>query len=122
MLNLYLRVVKTTSETAWLTDLEQEAANSFNAGAAPLIRAVLYEYQNKSIIAVLAYHAVADGRSLSYVIRDLLNATNGKYTGVYAMPPPIDDYTDLPENTLSDFPASDADIILHNQPAPYVNV
>jgi hypothetical protein len=110
-----LRIVKATSETAWVADLEHEAINRFHAASAPLIRAVLYEYQNKSVIALIAHHSIADGRSLSFVIRDLLNATNGKYAEPYAMPPSLDDYANLPKNTLSQFPASDADIALHNQ-------
>ena len=110
-----LRIVKATSETAWVADLEHEAINRFHAASAPLIRAVLYEYQNKSVIALIAHHSIADGRSLSFVIRDLLNATNGKYAEPYVMPPSLDDYTDLPKNALSQFPASDADIALLSQ-------
>jgi hypothetical protein len=115
-----LRIVKATFETAWIADLEHEAINRFHAASAPLIRAVLYEYQNKSVIALIAHHAIADGRSLSFVIRDLLNATNGKYTEPYAMPPSLDDYTDLPKNTLSQVPVSDADIALLSQLPPAV--
>ncbi|WP_426669699.1 condensation domain-containing protein [Mucilaginibacter sp. McL0603] len=110
-----LRIVKATSETEWVADLEHEAINRFHAASAPLIRAVLYEYQNKSVIALIAHHSIADGRSLSFVIRDLLNATNGKHAEPYAMPPSLDDYTDLPKNTLSQFPASDADVALFSQ-------
>jgi hypothetical protein len=110
-----LRVVKTTSKAAWITDLEHEAINRFHPASAPLIRAVLYEYKNKSAIALIADHAIADGRSLSFVIRDLLNATNEKYAEPYAMPPSLDNYTDLPKNMLSQFPVNDADIALFGQ-------
>jgi hypothetical protein len=110
-----LRAVKATSKAAWIADLEHEAINRFHAASAPLIRVVLYEYKNKSAIALIADHAIADGRSLSFVIRDLLNATNGKYAEPYAMPPSLDDYTDLPKNTLSQFPVNDADIALFGQ-------
>ncbi|MEN0053290.1 MAG: condensation domain-containing protein [Mucilaginibacter sp.] len=116
-----LRIVTTTSATAWITDVEQEAVNRFHAASAPLTRVVLYEYKNKTVIALWAHHAIADGRSLSYVMRDLLNATNGIYGSPYAMPPSIDDFTDLPKDTLSQFPAGDGDIALHNQAPEVLN-
>jgi hypothetical protein len=70
----------------------------FFAWAITLVRAAIYEFENQSVIALTAHHAISDGRSLTCVLRDLLNAMNGKYASPYIMPPSIDSYTDLPEN------------------------
>ena len=113
-----LKVVKNTNETAWVTALEHEIVQRFNSTAAPLIRAVIYEYQNQSVIALIAHHAISDGRSMTFVFRDLLNAMNGKYGIPHNMPPSMDAYTDLPENAVGQIPASEADILLFKQQPP----
>ncbi|MEN0053289.1 MAG: condensation domain-containing protein [Mucilaginibacter sp.] len=102
-----LKVVKTTGETAWVSELEQDMVQRFDSTSAPLVRAALYEYENQTVIALTAHHSISDGRSLTYALRDLLNALNGKYAQPYDMPPAMDLYTDLPENALNEISIPD---------------
>jgi len=111
-----LKVVKTTSENAWVAELEHDTTQRFDSTSAPLVRAAVYEFENQSVIALTAHHAISDGRSLTYVLRDLLNAMNGKHAEPYAMPLSIDSYTDLPENAVGQIPVSDEVIAAFKQP------
>ena len=79
-----LKVVKSISETAWVAELQHDIAQRFDSSSAPLVRAALYEFENKSVITLTAHHSISDGRSMTYVLRDLLNAMNGKYAPCYA--------------------------------------
>jgi hypothetical protein len=111
-----LKVVKTTAENAWVAELEYDTTQRFDSTSAPLVRVAVYEFEKQSVIALTAHHAISDGRSLTYALRDLLNAMNGKYASPYVMPPSIDSYTDLPENAVNGIPVSDEVIAAFKQP------
>jgi hypothetical protein len=52
--------------------MELEVSIPFNAGHAPLVRAVLLHEANRAVLIFVAHHSIADGHSIAFVIRDLL--------------------------------------------------
>ncbi len=59
----------------WQTWLEQELARPFGEGVAPLIRCLYLEMPSpeRSVLALVFHHAVADGRSGNELLRRLLD-------------------------------------------------
>ncbi|WP_114941259.1 condensation domain-containing protein [Mucilaginibacter endophyticus] len=105
-----LKIVKTATPDAWVSELEQDTVQRFDSTCAPLMRAAVYESDNQSVIALTAHHAISDGRSLSFVLRDLLNAIDGKIAPAYDMPPSMDSYTEKSRNAANEI-AVDKEII-----------
>lgn len=72
-----VRVVQRQSLQQWQQEVEQEIATPFLWWQAPLVRVVLVHSSNdeqSSELIVICHHAVADGISASYLIRDILQA------------------------------------------------
>jgi hypothetical protein len=90
-----LRIVQHTELNSWKIELQHEQATRFTATRSPLVRAVLYEYEDRSVIILSAHHSIADGRSLSYVIHDLLNTMDGKLAQSNTIPLATDDHVGL---------------------------
>lgn len=105
------KVVQHTENNSWEAELQQEHINRFNPSKGPLVRAVLYEYAHRSVIILSAHHSIADGRSLSYVINDLLNVMNGHFTMPNTMPLAMDEYAGLVMDDLSKLPINEADFV-----------
>lgn len=61
-------------DASWEAMVGQELATPFAPHAAPLVRAVLIRGDARSILILAAHHAVADGMSLAYLVRDILRA------------------------------------------------
>jgi hypothetical protein len=57
----------------------------------PLMRAVVASGQNgKSVLVLACAHAICDGISLTYCVRDLLQALSGQSLGILSMPRSLD--------------------------------
>lgn len=72
-----LRVVQRQSENHWQREVEQEIATPFVWSQAPLVRVVLVHSSNDaelSELIVLCHHSIADGISVTNLIRDILQA------------------------------------------------
>jgi hypothetical protein len=63
--------------SSWRYEVAKELATPFDAQQAPLVRAVLMHGQNESVLIIAAHHSIADGLSVSYIIRDILQALQG---------------------------------------------
>jgi hypothetical protein len=72
-----LRIVEEDPETCWEADVGQELATPFDPHGAPLVRAVLIEGIRDTALVLVAHHAIADGMSLAYLVRDTLRALTG---------------------------------------------
>jgi Condensation domain len=72
--NIPLRVVKRQSEEQWQQEVEQEIAHPFDWNQAPLIRMVLVHATDVSELIITCHHALADGISTVYLLRDILQA------------------------------------------------
>lgn len=81
-----LRVVQRESEQQWQRYVEQELSTPFVWAEAPLIRTVLLHSTDISELIVLCHHAIADGLSALYLIRDILQALTNSDTSVQPLP------------------------------------
>jgi NRPS condensation-like uncharacterized protein len=73
-----LRVVQGNNVVQrWESEMELELSKPFNAQQAPLVRAVLLHEANRAVCILMAHHSIADGLSIAFVIRDLLQALSG---------------------------------------------
>ncbi|MCF2489299.1 condensation domain-containing protein [Dyadobacter sp. CY347] len=93
-----LRVVHVQQDYRWEQEVEKELSIRFNTEEAPLLRVVLVQKTESTVLILVANHTVADGSSLSYLTRDILLAATGKT--LEPMEPQVsnDQTLDLPED------------------------
>lgn len=73
-----LRLVARTDDQHWQAELEVELARSVDLQVAPLLRVVLLQSGTESELIILCHHAIADGLSGVYLMRDVLQGLGGK--------------------------------------------
>jgi NRPS condensation-like uncharacterized protein len=74
-----LRVVHGIDVTQrWEFETELELSIPFDPANAPLVRVVLLHEEQRAVCLFVIHHSIADGRSVAFVIRDLLQALSGK--------------------------------------------
>lgn len=81
-----LRVVKRHSDSQWQQEVEQELANPFDYHQAPLIRVVLLQGNDVSELIVTCAHAISDGMSSVFLLKDILQAMNSSDTPPTVLP------------------------------------
>jgi NRPS condensation-like uncharacterized protein len=67
-----LKVLERTHEQQWQQELEAELSRSFDWSTAPLVRVLLLQSETMSELIVTCHHAIADGLSAAYLIRDIV--------------------------------------------------
>ena len=83
-----LRVVQENNVVQrWESEIELELSIPFNARQAPLVRAVLLYEANQAVFILVAHHSIADGVSIAFVIRDILQALSGNPIGLLPLLP-----------------------------------
>ena len=83
-----LRVIQANDATLrWKLEMEVELSIPFDPEDAPLVRAVLLHEPDQAVVIVVAHHSIADGRSVAFVIRDLLRALSGEDIDVLPLLP-----------------------------------
>jgi NRPS condensation-like uncharacterized protein len=87
-----LKVLNVDEGYRWEHEVEKELAVRFNTAEGPLLRVVLVQKPASTVLILTAHHAVADGTSLSYLIRDILTAVGGSELPVMN-PQPSNDQT-----------------------------
>lgn len=93
-----LRVVDGNSLERWESVLEAEMANPFQSNQVPLVRAVLIQQDHGAKFILAAHHAIADGISFSFLMRDLLSALNGETLEALPMPVSLDTFLAIKKN------------------------
>jgi NRPS condensation-like uncharacterized protein len=73
-----LRLVARTDDRQWQAELEVELARSLDWQVAPLLRVVLLQSGAKSKLMIICHHAIAEGLSGVYLMRDILQGLAGK--------------------------------------------
>ncbi|MET7257175.1 condensation domain-containing protein [Dyadobacter fermentans] len=76
-LHIPLRVVHAEQNYRWEQEVEKELSARFNTAKGPLLRVVLVQKTDSTVLILAANHTVADGTSLSYLTRDILLAVTG---------------------------------------------
>ncbi|WP_420155507.1 condensation domain-containing protein, partial [Siphonobacter sp.] len=97
-LNIPLRMIEVGEEYRWEVEVEKELSVRFNTAEGPLLRVVLVQKPQRTVLILVANHTVADGTSLNYLVRDLLLAVTG--TELKSMDPQVsnDETLGLPED------------------------
>ncbi|MCF0072182.1 condensation domain-containing protein [Dyadobacter sp. CY261] len=103
-----LRVVNVQQDYRWEQEVEKELSVRFNTNEGPLLRVVLVQKPQRTVLIVAANHTVADGSSLNFLVRDILLAVSGKELEPMAPQVSNDQTLDLPE----DLPARTVDQVL----------
>ncbi|CAN1209536.1 condensation domain-containing protein [Tumidithrix helvetica PCC 7403] len=67
-----LRVLLREDDLQWQRELEVEMSKSFDWAIAPLARVVLLQSDICSELIVTCHHSIADGMSVAYLIRDIV--------------------------------------------------
>jgi hypothetical protein len=73
-----LRVVSGDMSEIWKREMALELATPFPLNDGLLVRVVLIHEESKSTVIVSAHHSIADGLSLTFIVRDLLKALSGR--------------------------------------------
>jgi len=77
-LHIPLRVVHAEQNYRWEQEVEKDLSIRFNTAEGPLLRVVLVQKTDRTVLILAANHTVAYGTSLSYLTRDILLAVTGK--------------------------------------------
>ena len=81
-----LRVV-TSPGAQWQREIAEEVNEPFTPDQAPLFRAVLLHQETHCTFILSAHHAVSDGFSLIFLLRDILLALSGHALGALLLAP-----------------------------------
>jgi hypothetical protein len=97
-----LRVVQERNATQrWEFQAELEFSIPFNPAQAPLVRAVLLHEEQRAVCLLAIHPSIADGRSVAFVIRDLLQALSGKPLARLPVPPSLEEILGITSNGIS---------------------
>ncbi|MCF0064431.1 condensation domain-containing protein [Dyadobacter chenwenxiniae] len=97
-LHIPLRVVHAQQGYRWQQEVEKELSVRFNTEEGPLLRVVLVQNTDSTVLILVANHTVADGTSLSVLTRDILLAVTGKELEPMAPQVSNDETLDMPED------------------------
>jgi hypothetical protein len=87
-----LRIVQRGQAGAnWETEFARELASPIDPEHAPLMRATLLPEPDRVTCILSTHHAIADGMSVAFVVRDLLQALSGATLQPLAVLPAYDD-------------------------------
>ena len=116
-----LRIVQRQSSQHWEREVERELGIPFVWTQAPLIRSVVVHSPNISELIVTCHHAIADGLSALYLIRDILSALANKNAAPQLEPlpllPPVQNLisSEVHYNSVSLDPTSDKVNLLNEE-------
>lgn len=97
-LQIPLRVLDVDNDFKWEQEVEKELAVRFNTEEGSLFRVVLLQKPQDTVLILVANHTLADGSSLMYLFRDLLNAVTGQITHPLTAQKSNDETLGLPED------------------------
>lgn len=84
-------------ERLWQQEVMRECRRAFPLETGPLVRFVLVRNENWSYLLVTGHHAICDGKSLTYLIRDVLEVVSSPEALPVMLPaPPAIDRTTVP--------------------------
>jgi hypothetical protein len=71
----------------WMKEAERQLDLRFNPSSGPLMRATVFHSPGRAQIVLTFHHAIADGMSGAFVLRDLMIALSGQPIGTLAAKP-----------------------------------
>lgn len=125
-----LRVVQEPNATQrWDLETELELSIPFDPNKAPLVRAVLLHEDQRAVCLVVTHHSISDGRSIAFVIRDLLQALSGKPIERLPLIPSLEETLNIsstsngnagPENETDSSPEAPGAYVSENETRPRI--
>jgi hypothetical protein len=117
-----LRVVQgNNASQRWESEIELELSIPFDARQAPLVRAVLLYEANQAVFIVVAHHSIADGLSIAFVIRDVLQVLAGNPIGLLRLLPAQEEILGVTRSdTVKPEPSNNMNYTLPVRPATYL--
>jgi Condensation domain len=73
-----IRQIIRIDDQQWQQELEVELSHSLDWQTAPLLRVVLVQSETESELIIICHHAIADGLSGIYLMRDVIQGLGGK--------------------------------------------
>jgi Condensation domain/Phthiocerol/phthiodiolone dimycocerosyl transferase C-terminus len=95
-LRIPLEIVPGNSLQGWQGAMETELSTPFPVEDALLVRAVLLHEAHRATILLTVHHSIADGLSVAFIVRDILEALSGKPLEALPVPRPQEDLCPLP--------------------------
>jgi NRPS condensation-like uncharacterized protein len=83
-----INTIPRQAEDQWLQTVVEECKTSFPVETGPLVRFSLLHSPEKSDLVICAHHAICDGMSLTYLIRDILQQLADPEQEVETLPEP----------------------------------
>jgi len=96
-----LRVLEVNDDFRWEQEVEKELAIRFDTQQGPLLRVVLIQKPEDTVLILVANHTLADGSSLNFLFRDILAAATGQKLEVLAPQKSNDATLGLPDDTVA---------------------
>jgi len=93
-----LKVIEIDNSFKWEEVVEKELATRFNTEEGPLFRVIVLQKPENTVLILAANHTLADGSSLMYLFRDLLEAVTGQIPLVLAPQKSNDETLGLPKD------------------------
>lgn len=86
-----IRVIPREKDDQWIEAAISECKKSFDVTVGPLVRFTLLNSSARSELLVCGHHSICDGKSMAYLIRDILQYLTepDKRLDVLPVPPPI---------------------------------
>ena len=112
-----LRVI-TLPGAQWQQEIAEEVNAPFTPDKAPLFRAVLLHQETHCTFILTSHHAVCDGSSLIFLLRDILFALSGHVLGPLSLAPSREVLFGAQQRT-SEEPGL-ASLVARRPPMPYV--
>ena len=117
-----LRVVQEINATRrWEQEIELELSIPFDPADAPLVRVVLLHEEERAVCLVVIHHAIADGRSVAFAIRDLIQAVSGKLVDRLPVIPSLEDVLGVTSNGISYSKSDDEPPSSSERPSVFVS-
>lgn len=94
---LPFRIIERKTNSQWLDVALEEYKTSFPMETGPLLRFVLIHSEEVSELIICGHHAICDGISLTYLIRDILRHLERPSSDIESLPvPPAVDFETVP--------------------------
>jgi hypothetical protein len=72
----------------WMQEAERQLELRFDPAAGPLMRATVFHRPGRAQVILTFHHAIADGMSGAFILRDLMTALSGQPIGTLPARPP----------------------------------
>ncbi|RLJ80992.1 condensation domain-containing protein [Pedobacter alluvionis] len=97
-LEIPLRVLDVDNDFKWEQEVEKELSIRFDTSKGPLLRVLILQKPQDTVVILVANHTLVDGSSLNYLFRDMLNAVTGQKLEILAPQKSNDETLGLPDD------------------------